>query len=565
MKILKFTYLVIIQLIICITINTNLSAKTSEYFQKGDKISSYFSGILSLYDHQYDNTYKFFKKLDGLEKSHSQYSQLYLYSLINLRKFEESFRYSKKLERLRMDNFDSNLIIIIYYLKKNQFDDAQKYIIKLDNKKIITPLQTLIIQSISSWLNFEMNKQSSPKKDFEFIEPRFKNIKKIQDLFLSCYLNSSDVEDKFKDLINDNRTDFTRYYFFYSNYLSSKQKFKEANKIIDESLIKSPRNLLLNQLKYDLLADKKFKNKFDCKNLKHVIAELFYIASNALSSQSIYSASNFYLSLAMFLNEEFISYKTLYAENIYMIDNLNKSRKIYEDIKKSGGAYEWYAVKQITTILFKQNKDDKAIKYFSNNFKKIDDPNIYQTFDYAEFLKNNKKFNDAIKYYSNILELIDKNHKLYSKVTDGRGISYERIDEWEKAEVDFLNSLDVEPDQAYVINYLAYSWIEKGINIKRSLQMLRKANDLKKNDGYIVDSLGWALFKLNQFNEAERYLKQAVSLMPTDPIVNDHFGDLLWKMGKDIRARYYWNHVLRLETTEKELKNKVKDKIIFGL
>mgnify|MGYP001197804234 CR=1 FL=1 len=121
------------------------------------------------------------------------------------------------------------------------------------------------------------------------------------------------------------------------------------------------------------------------------------------------------------------------------------------------------------------------------------------------------------------------------------------------------------PDQAYVINYLAYSWIEKGINIKKSLNMLMRANELKRNDGYIIDSLGWAYFKLKKFDEAKLYLQQAVKLMPSDPVVNDHYADALWMTGKKIQARYYWNYVLNLEKAEKDLKEKIEKKLIKGL
>ena len=128
-----------------------------------------------------------------------------------------------------------------------------------------------------------------------------------------------------------------------------------------------------------------------------------------------------------------------------------------------------------------------------------------------------------------------------------------------------LNSLKAKPDQAYVMNYLAYSWIEKGIKIEKSLQMLEKANKIKSNDPYIIDSLGWALFKLKRYDESQKYLQTALKLMPADPIVNDHYGDVLWKNGKEIQARYYWNYVLNLEKAEKDLKEKVEKKITKGL
>ena len=125
--------------------------------------------------------------------------------------------------------------------------------------------------------------------------------------------------------------------------------------------------------------------------------------------------------------------------------------------------------------------------------------------------------------------------------------------------------MDSNPEQAYVINYLAYSWIEQGVKVEQSLKMLEKANNLKSNDPYIIDSLGWALFKLKRYEEAKHHLQSAVKLMPSDPIVNDHYGDVLWKNGNKIQARYYWNYVLNLKDTEEDLKNNIKNKLILGL
>ena len=196
---------------------------------------------------------------------------------------------------------------------------------------------------------------------------------------------------------------------------------------------------------------------------------------------------------------------------------------------------------------------------------KLSQKNIYVTYDYAKFLKNNDQFEDAIQLYTKLIEEIKKIHPLYPGAKDGRGVSYERIGEWDKAEADLLSSLDVSPDQAYVINYLAYSWIEKGIKINKSLKMLKKANNLKSNDPYIIDSLGWALFKLKKYEDSKNYLQSAVKLMPADPVVNDHYGDVLWKNGKKIQARYYWNYVLNLKDAEKELKDNIKKKLISGL
>ena len=160
---------------------------------------------------------------------------------------------------------------------------------------------------------------------------------------------------------------------------------------------------------------------------------------------------------------------------------------------------------------------------------------------------------------------IDSKHELYPEVLERRGMAYERSDNWELGEKDLLNSLRIKPNEPYVMNYLAYSWVEKNKNIEKALAMLRNANDLKRNNGYITDSLGWALFKSRYFFESKKYLEKAIILMPRDPIINDHYADCLWMNNYKIQARYYWNNVLLSEEADDELKKKVKQKILFGL
>ena len=253
------------------------------------------------------------------------------------------------------------------------------------------------------------------------------------------------------------------------------------------------------------------------------------------------------------------------AENFYKINNYTKAKKIYNNLSKRGKAFSWYSAKQLAKIFLEEEKKDRALKLVSDTYNSLDIKDIYETFDYAEFLKNNEKFKDSIIFYSKIIDEVEIDNPLYAEATDGRGISYERIGEWDKAEKDLLASLEANPDQAYVINYLAYSWIEQGVKIEKSLKMLEKANKLRSNDPYIIDSLGWALFKLEKYKESKNFLQQAVRLMPGDPIVNDHYGDVLWKNGNQIQARYYWNYVLNLEKAEDELKQTIEQKLIKGL
>ena len=536
--------------------------KSLDKFDKAEQLSNYFSGTLLLSQHEYEDSLRFFKKLNGLESSHINFSVKYLYSLVNSGNFKQAFNYSKKLEKQKLDNFESNLIIGIYHLKNSNNQLAQKYFLKAKsgNKRFI--LNNYISNSLYNWSRLTNINQVG--YDYQKLDARFENLKKIENAFLNCHFDSSKTNNLFLELAQDQKTDFSRYNYFYASYVASKGKINKAKKIVKSALELYPRNLLLNQYKIDLIKNKNVKI-FDCKNKEHVAAEILYIAANALSSQSMHLQSNFYLNLAKYLNEDFHSYNILLAENFYKIDSYQNAKKIYNNLSKKGEAFHWYSSKQLARIFIQQENKNEALKLLKKSYNSLLIKEIYETFDYAEFLKNNEKFEESIPLYTIILNQVEKEHPLYSEAADGRGVSYERIGEWDKAEKDLLDSLEVNPDQAHVINYLAYSWIEKGIKVKKSLSMLKKANKLRSNDPYITDSLGWALFKLKRYQEAKDYLQLAVRLLPSDPIVNDHYGDVLWRNGNEIQARYYWNYVLNLEKTDKKLKKKIEDKIIKGL
>ena len=543
------------------------SSLSLENLHRGKSVSDYFSGIISLQDNKYKESYNFLRNLESLEENHLIYSKLYLETLVNNSKINEAYKYSKKLKKKNINFFQSDIVIISKLIKNNDFQKANSYLTTV-NKNYYTPLQELIRQVSSSWILVENSKLSynEAQEIFKLISPKYKNIKKINDVFLNCYFDTQSVELKFQNLINDKKTDFSRYAFFYADYLLKKGDSEKALFILNEKLNNVPRNLLLNQLHSDIKSKRKnfLQNSFNCKNISNVIAELFYITANALSTQSLHSFSNFYINLAKYLNQNFFSYNSLLAENFVMVKDYQKAEKIYLFLKEFGENYSWHSSKQIALLKIENSQSKKALTILEKSYKNLRSPNHYQTYDFAEFLKNNEEFKKSIKYYSNIINNISKNHELYPKTKDGRGIAYERIGDWPKAEKDFLDSLAAKPNQAYVINYLAYSWIEKGIKIEKSLKMLEEANRLRSNDGYITDSLGWALYKLKRYDKAKEYLKKAVQLMPSDPIVNDHFADILWMIGDKLQARYYWKYVLNLEETEADLKKKIMRKILDG-
>jgi len=145
-----------------------------------------------------------------------------------------------------------------------------------------------------------------------------------------------------------------------------------------------------------------------------------------------------------------------------------------------------------------------------------------------------------------------------------RGMSYEQLGEWEKAEADLLAALDFDPDNPYVLNYLGYSWADMGINLERSKEMIQQAVRLRPQDGYITDSLGWVLYRAGDYMDAVPHLEKAVELLPYDPVINDHLGDAYWKVGRRLEARFQWERA-RNHSEDQELIDTIADKMINGI
>jgi tetratricopeptide (TPR) repeat protein len=359
---------------------------------------------------------------------------------------------------------------------------------------------------------------------------------------------------------------YSRYIFFYLNYLIENDEYAEAKNITDDLDYLST-SLLVSQGKKWIESKKikEFKKIFSCRNSTDIASEFFFLVSNLYSSKDDLEKSNFYLNISHYLNPKFKFNLSLLAENYYLNLNYIKTLKILESFDKNNEFYYWFRLKKEAQIISKKQNKDKSLDFINFHFKKIKNPSTKIIFDIANFNKNAKKYKDAIKYYDQIISKIDINSQVYAEILYRRGGSYERLGDYINSDKDLLKSLEVNPDDAYVINYLAYSWLEREHKIDLSLQMLEKAYSIKSNDPYIIDSIGWAYYLVNDHTKAENFLRRAVELMPEDPVVNDHYGDILWKLDRQIQARYFWKNVLNLEETEDEMKKSVKEKLMKGL
>jgi tetratricopeptide (TPR) repeat protein len=182
----------------------------------------------------------------------------------------------------------------------------------------------------------------------------------------------------------------------------------------------------------------------------------------------------------------------------------------------------------------------------------------------GNIMRSRKRYAEAVDYYTRAAALLPNPAKRHWSLYYSRGTSYERLKNWPAAEADLQKAMKLFPDQPLVLNYLGYSWVDQNRNLKQGMALIERAVALKPGDGYIVDSLGWAHYKLGNYKEAVRFLERAVEITPQDPVLNDHLGDALWRVGREREAKFQWDQALTLDP-EPEDAEKIKKKLTEGL
>ena len=539
-----------------------LHSKSNSFNDFNSKtLSKYFSGIIAFENKDSSRSLDFFNTSKVLLDNHEPYLKRYVYSLVLENRINEAISIIKqKGIKNKPKFFESNLLLTIDSLKRNNFTKAYDNLNQA--KELITKdrFNLAIIDSLRDYI-FVFKEKRLPSKT-----KNFGNLSTISSAFQRCYLQDENTESFFLNLINNNDSDFTRYIFFYLTFLIENNQINDAKKITDNIRFINT-SLLLSQGKSWIESgnEKKFKRTFSCKNHNDLISEFLFLVSNLYSSQNDFVKSNFYLNLSYYLNPKFSFNLSLIAENQFSNKEYEKAKKTLKKFKKEDDFYYWYRLKKEAQIISKEKNQKETLDYLITNFKKIEKPNEKIIFDIANFYRNAKEYKQAIKYYTKVLNIIDDDLEIKADLYYRRGASHERMGNYEEADKDMLLSLKIDPDNAYVLNYLAYSWLERDFKITNAIEMLERAYSLENNDPYIIDSIGWAYYLIEDYVKAEKYLRRAVEQMPDDATVNDHYGDTLWKLGQKIQARYFWKSVYKMKDVDEELLNKINSKIIEGL
>ena len=553
----KYIYFLVIFLIY----QTSSFSKVSDVNKFDQKnLSNYFSAVLSINNNDAKNSLKFLENSKILNDRHEEHFKNYIKSLVANEKVDLAI---KKIKYSQNDYsfLEKEMILLVNNLINKNFEKSS---LNLENiESLINPddrYHIILSKVLKNYLEVFKNNNIESYKNNNFAE-----LDEISLAFLSCYFDLKNTDKRFEEFIEYDGSS-SRYIYFYLDYLIEQNKINKIDQVLQNINQLNKPLLIAQSVKW--IEEKnynKLNNLFSCKNEIDIIAEFFYLIANLYSSQGLFKESNFYIILAKYLNPKFTLNSTLLIENYMDTKKYKLVKNELSNIEKDNVIYNWFKVKKNASIIQETKNDDSALKFIKKEYGKIQNPSNKILFDMANILRNFQDYEGAIEIYSNLIQYSNYSAEEYADLLYKRGTSYERKKDFLKADEDLIESLKIDPDEPYVLNYLGYSWLERSYKIPDAMDMLKEAYSLRENDPYITDSIGWAYYLIEDFVNAKKYLEKAVKLMPYDPIVNDHYGDVLWRLNKKVQARYFWNGVLKLEDTEEELKKEIEKKLVFGL
>lgn len=292
------------------------------------------------------------------------------------------------------------------------------------------------------------------------------------------------------------------------------------------------------------------------------VAEALFDTAQLLFQEQSDESARVFSHMALFLNPSLTDAQLLLGYVTARNKQYDEAIGYYQRVKPNNERYG-EARRMAADLLESAGRIDEALAELDHLVKNNKD--LEALIQIGDIQRRNEDFEDAVKTYNKAAKIIGNPiPKEYWQVYYVRGMSYERLGKWQKAEADLSAALEYQPDNPLILNYLGYAWADQGINLKQSLELIRKAAALRPTDGYIIDSLGWVLYKTGAYEEAVPHLEKAVELLPYDPIINDHLGDAYWRVGRKLEARFQWlraqNHA-----EEEEIVQNIQDKLDNGM
>ncbi|HZR74120.1 tetratricopeptide repeat protein [Bradyrhizobium sp.] len=472
---------------------------------------------------------------------------------------EEAVKLADRILATDKTNRVARLVIGVRDLKQKKYASAQSNI----NQSIRGPITDLVATLLTGWAAYGAGDAKSAVATIDKLAgpewyPIFKDLHSGMILELAGKEKDAGVRLERAYKLEDS---MLRVSDDYARWLSRNKDAAAAKTVYEAFDKKLPRHPLVQEAMREVDAGKKLPPIVDSPQAG--AAEALYGIGATLTRRGGEDLALVYLQLALYLVPNHPLALLSLADLYESVKKPQMAIKVYERVPASS-PLKRNAQIQLAIDLDAADRTDDAIKILKS--VTADDPkDIEAVMALGNIERGRKKFADCATTYSQGIDILpketDKNTWVYYYY---RGICEERSKQWTKAEADMRKALELQPEQPHVLNYLGYSWIDQGVNLDEGMKMIKRAVDQRPDDGYIVDSLGWAYYRIGNYEDAVKNLERAIDLKPEDPTINDHLGDAYWRVGRTLEAKFQWAHARDLKPEPEDLP-KIEAKIEHGL
>jgi tetratricopeptide (TPR) repeat protein len=473
---------------------------------------------------------------------------------------DEAVKLAERILTVDKSNRVARLVVGVQDLKQKKYPAAQLNI----NQSIRGPITDLVATLLSSWAMYGTGDLKGAVASIDKLTgpewyPLFKDLH--TGMMYDLAGKGKEAGARFERAYKADDSPMLRVADSYARWMT-RNKTDEAAKGIYEAFDKKiARHPLVLEGLRDTKAGKKLPPLVD--SAQAGAAEALYGIGATLTRRGGEDLALVYLQLALYLQPSHPLALLSLADLYESVKKPQMAIKVYERVPASS-PLKRNAQIQLATDLDAADRSDEAIKILKSVIAE-DSKDLEAIMALGNIERGRKKFADCAQTYSQGVDSLPNNDdKANSVYYYYRGICEERSHQWPKAEADMKKALELQPDQPNVLNYLGYSWIDQGVNLDDGMKMIKRAVEQRPDDGYIVDSLGWAFFRIGNFDEAVKNLERAVDLKPEDPTINDHLGDAYWRVGRKLEAKFQWAHARDLKPEPDDLP-KIEEKIANGL
>ncbi len=474
-------------------------------------------------------------------------------------RFTPALPIAGKLAEQQNTNAMPRFFLLLNEINEGRFAEARVVLENIPE----TGFQTLLGPLVRAWSLAGEGETANAVAALDPLDetPVFRPFRRNHKALIYTFSNDvTEAEIAYKAALVADRKGNLRIVLAYGRFLAGIDRAYEAKQLYEEYATKYPDNLAFAQAARELGLNRQQKPLVQSPG--DGLAEALYGMAQALSADNAAGPAAYYLRLATFLRPDFPDAYLLLGQLLEGEGHVALAMEAYNKVSQDdilSGAAQLRKAWLLNDMDRTQDAIDLLGKLVSKNPAILE----YQT-SLADLLRSHEKYKDAIRYYTGALGLAPDDARDNWLIYYARGIAYERDKRWPQAEEDFLKALTLNPDQPQVLNYLGYSWVDQGLHLEKAMIMLQKAVELSPHDGFIIDSLGWAMFRLGRYDEAVELLEKAVLLQPQDPTLNDHLGDAYWASGRRNEAKFQWHHAISLGAAGDE-KARIEVKLLEGI